>query len=171
MKSSHFPSQKASRRRVPKQSNDNTLQSAQPDRYYQQLLLAKTETPRLTRSIDDETPYKLFFAQPPATWPDVLPVGNGRLGAMVFGRPGLERIQLNEESIWDGDIRDRNNPRAGATVPKIRELFFAGKIAEAEALATSDMLSIPRRMPCYQTLGDLHLDLSSSGLTSSLSFN
>src|SRR5271170_5801688 len=107
---------------------------------------------------DDETPYKLFFAQPAATWPDALPVGNGRLGAMFFGRPGLERIQLNEESIWDGEIRDRNNPRAGAAVPKIRELLFAGKIAEAEALATSDMLAIPRRMPCYQTLGDLHLN-------------
>ncbi len=92
-------------------------------------------------------------------------MGNGRLGAMVFGRPGLERIQLNEESIWDGEIRDRNNPRATTAVPRIRELLFAGKIAEAEALATSDMLSIPRRMPCYQTLGDLHLDLSPSGLT------
>src|SRR5271170_8137793 len=114
---------------------------------------------------DDETPYKLFFAQPAATWPDALPVGNGRLGAMFFGRPGLERIQLNEESIWDGEIRDRNNPRAGAAIPKIRELLFAGKIAEAEALATSDMLSIPRRMPCYQTLGDLHLDFSPAGLT------
>ena len=116
-------------------------------------------------SDEDQTPYLLHFAQPAATWPDALPVGNGRLGAMVFGRPGLERIQLNEESIWDGEIRDRNNPRAAEAVPRIRELLFAGKIAEAEALATSDMLSIPRRMPCYQTLGDLHLDLSPCGLT------
>jgi len=114
---------------------------------------------------DDETPYKLHFAQPAATWPDALPVGNGRLGAMVFGRPALERIQLNEESIWDGEYRDRDNPKAGAAVPKIRELLFNGKIAEAEALALSDMMSIPRRMPCYQTLGDLHLDFSPSGLT------
>jgi alpha-L-fucosidase 2 len=133
--------------------------------------LAATLAPRRAWTLppsspaDDETSYKLFFEQPAATWPDALPVGNGRLGAMVFGRPSLERIQLNEESIWDGEIRDRNNPRAGAAVPKIRELLFAGKIAEAEALATSDMLSIPRRMPCYQTLGDLHLDLSPSGLT------
>ena len=114
---------------------------------------------------DDETPYKLHFNQPAATWPDALPVGNGRLGAMVFGNPSLERIQLNEESIWDGERRDRDNPRAGAAVPKIRELLFAGKIAEAEALALSDMMSIPRRMPCYQTLGDLHLDFSPCGLT------
>ena len=114
---------------------------------------------------DDPTPYKLFFNQPAAKWPDSLPVGNGRLGACVFGNPSLDRIQLNEESIWDGEIRDRNNPRAGEAVPKIRELLFSGKIAEAEALAYSDMLSVPRRMPCYQTLGDLHLDFSPSGLT------
>ena len=107
----------------------------------------------------------LHFAQPAATWPDALPVGNGRLGAMVFGAPSMDRLQLNEESIWDGERRDRNNPAAGEAVPKIRELLFAGKIAEAEAMAISDMLSIPRRMPCYQTLGDLHLDFAASGLT------
>jgi alpha-L-fucosidase 2 len=84
---------------------------------------------------------------------------------MVFGDPVIDRLQLNEESIWDGERRDRNNPRAGAAVPKIRELLFAGKIAEAEQMATSDMLSIPRRMPCYQTLGDLRLDFAASGLT------
>ncbi len=110
--------------------------------------------------------FVLHFAQPAATWPDALPVGNGRLGAMVFGQPALDRVQLNEESIWDGELRDRNNPRAGAAVPRIRELLFAGRIAEAEQLATTDMLSVPRRMPCYQTLGDLRLDFAASGLTS-----
>ena len=114
---------------------------------------------------DDDTPYKLFFHQPAAQWADSLPVGNGRLGACIFGNPSRERIQLNEDSIWDGEHRDRNNPKAGEAVPKIRELLFAGKVAEAEALALSDMMSIPRRMPCYQTLGDLHLDFTPSGLT------
>jgi alpha-L-fucosidase 2 len=109
---------------------------------------------------DDDTPYKLFFNQPATQWPDSLPVGNGRLGACVFGDPSTERIQLNEESIWDGELRDRNNPKAGAAIPRIRELLFAGKIAEAETLATSDLLAIPRRLPCYQTLGDLHLNFS-----------
>jgi alpha-L-fucosidase 2 len=83
---------------------------------------------------------------------------------MVFGHPTLDRVQLNEESIWDGERCDRNNPRAGAAVAKIRELLFAGKIAEAEQMALTDMLSIPQRMPCYQTLGDLHLDFSPMGL-------
>jgi alpha-L-fucosidase 2 len=113
--------------------------------------------------------YVLHFAQPAAQWPDALPVGNGRLGAMVFGQPALGRVQLNEESIWDGERRDRNNPRAGEAVPKIRELLFAGKIAEAEALASTDMFSIPQRMPCYQTLGDLRLDFAASGLTTDAS--
>jgi len=111
-----------------------------------------------TASDDESTPYKLFFDQPAAAWPDSLPVGNGRLGACIFGQPGKERIQLNEESIWDGEVRDRNNPQAGVTVEKMRQLLFAGKIAEAEALVAADFLAIPRRLPCYQTLGDLHLD-------------
>lgn len=119
---------------------------------------------------------RLFFQQPAAAWQDALPVGNGRLGAMVFGNTDVERIQLNEESIWDGEYRDRDNPRAGAAVPIIRQLLFEGKVHEAEALAVSDMLSMPRRMPCYQTLGDLTLDFSpansanaSAATTSSLS--
>src|ERR1700744_1927122 len=120
-----------------------------------------------SQSVENEpSPYTLHFAQPALKWPDALPVGNGRLGAMVFVAPGVDRLQLNEESIWDGEPnRDRNNPKAAAAIPRIRELLFAGNIAEAQALAVSDVLSIPRRMPCYQTLGDLHLDFSLMGLT------
>src|SRR4051812_18581642 len=113
----------------------------------------------------DWSSFKLFFNRSAPTWSDALPVGNGRLGAMVFGNPALERIQLNEESIWDGERRDRDNPDAATAVPEIRKLLFAGKVQEAEKLATSGMFSLPRRMPCYQTLGDLHLDFSPMGLT------
>lgn len=117
------------------------------------------------RSEDKPSAYTLHFAQPASKWPDALPVGNGRLGAMVFGAPALDRLQLNEESIWDGEPnRDRNNPKAAAAIPRIREMLFAGDIAEAQEFAVSDVLSIPRRMPCYQTLGDLHLDFSPMGL-------
>lgn len=120
------------------------------------------QAPQESASTGDEaTSYKLFFDQPAATWSDSLPLGNGRLGACVFGQPSRERIQLNEESIWDGEVRDRNNPQAGATVGKLRQLLFAGKVAEAEAMIPTDFLAIPRRMPCYQTLGDLHLDFGS----------
>jgi alpha-L-fucosidase 2 len=111
-------------------------------------------------------PFTLHFAQPASKWPNALPVGNGRLGAVVFGHPALERIQLNEESIWDGEPnRDRTNPGAAAAIPKVRELLFTGRIAEAEKLAISDVLATPRRLPCYQTLGDLHLDFAPLGIT------
>jgi alpha-L-fucosidase 2 len=110
-------------------------------------------------------PYLLHFAQPASKWPNALPVGNGRLGAMVFGGIAQERIQLNEESIWDGEPnRDRTNPAAAAAIPRIRAALFAGDVTLAEQMATDDLLSMPRRMPCYQTLGDLHLDLTPMGI-------
>ena len=156
MNSSAFPRRKVSRRRFLQGATVATAAAA----------LSQKRTWSAALPQDDDTPYKLFFRQPAAAWPDALPVGNGRLGAMVFGIPASDRIQLNEESIWDGERRDRNNPAAGAAVPRIRELLFAGKVHEAEALAVSDMLAIPRRMPCYQTLGDLWLDHAASGLAS-----
>ena len=99
----------------------------------------------------------LFFEQPAATWPDALPVGNGRLGAMIFGGTAKERLQLNEETVWMGEKRDRNNPQASRT-PEVRELLMAGKVHEAEALAQQVMMGTPQRLPCYQTLGDLWLE-------------
>jgi alpha-L-fucosidase 2 len=99
----------------------------------------------------------LFFDQSATTWPDALPVGNGRLGAMVFGNTAKERLQLNEETVWMGERRDRNNPQAGRT-PEVRALLMAGKVHEAEALAAKVMMGVPDRLPCYQTVGDLWLE-------------
>ena len=76
---------------------------------------------------------------------------------MVFGNPAKERLQLNEETVWMGEYRDRNNPQAGRT-PEVRKLLMAGKVHEAEALAAQVMMGVPDRLPCYQTLGDLWLD-------------
>lgn len=148
MKPMRIPRRKLTRRRF---LQNATLAAAATSTFSQRPLWASAP-------IDEPTPYKLFFQQPAIAWPDALPVGNGRLGAVVFGIPGRDRIQLNEESIWDGEHRDRNNPAADTAVPRIRELLFAGKVHEAEAMAVSDMLAIPRRLPCYQTLGDLWLD-------------
>ena len=76
---------------------------------------------------------------------------------MVFGNPAKERLQLNEETVWMGEYRDRNNPQASRT-PEVRKLLMAGKVHEAEALAAQVMMGVPDRLPCYQTLGDLWLD-------------
>ena len=100
---------------------------------------------------------------PAATWNEALPIGNGRLGAMVFGGIADERLQLNEETVWAGQKLDRVNPQAAASLPEIRRLLFAGKPAEAEAIADKTIISIPRRMPPYQTLGDLRLRFQLAG--------
>ncbi len=100
----------------------------------------------------------LWYLQPAAQWTQALPVGNGRLAAMVFGDPGREHLQLNEDTVWSGERRDRSNPEAPQAVPEIRRLLFEGHPAEAQALADRSMISIPRALPVYQTLGDLWLE-------------
>ncbi|MEO7144142.1 MAG: glycoside hydrolase family 95 protein [Bryobacteraceae bacterium] len=102
----------------------------------------------------------LWYRQPAAKWTEALPVGNGRLGAMVFGGVAEEHLQLNEDTVWAGEKRDRENPRGRAAVPEVRRLLFAGKPLQAEALAERDIISIPKRLPPYQTLGDLWLRFS-----------
>src|SRR5258708_19068333 len=77
----------------------------------------------------------LWYRQPAKVWNEATPIGNGRLGAMVFGGAPSERIQLNEYTVWAGEKRDRNNPAGKAAVPEIRRLLFDGKPREAEALA------------------------------------
>ena len=76
--------------------------------------------------------YKLWYDCPAQVWTEALPLGNGRLGAMVYGTPGTEQIQLNEESIWAGRPNNNANPDALEYIPKVRELVFAGKYLEAQ---------------------------------------
>ena len=102
---------------------------------------------------------KLWYRQPAEEWTDALPVGNGRLGAMVFGRVKQERIQLNEDSLWDGGPRDTNNPEAAQALPEVQRLLFEGKNAEAAELAGQTMMGIPCRVKSYQSLGDVQLEL------------
>ncbi len=103
---------------------------------------------------------RLWYRQPAAEWNEALPIGNGRLAAMVFGGVESERIQLNEETIWAGEKRDRNNPEGAHNLAEVRRLLFAGKLKEAEALADRTMIATTRRMPQYQPLGDLMLRFS-----------
>jgi hypothetical protein len=99
----------------------------------------------------------LWYRQPATQWVEALPIGNGRLGGMVFGGAAAEHIQLNEDTVWTGESRDRLNPEAAAALPEVRRLLFAGKPAEAEKLVNEKMMAIPLRMPPYQPLGDLHV--------------
>jgi alpha-L-fucosidase 2 len=106
---------------------------------------------------------RLWYRQPAANWNEALPVGNGRLAAMVFGGVESERIQVNEETVWAGERRDRTNPDGARALPEVRRLLFAGKVREAEELAEKSIIAVPKRMPPYQPLGDLLLALGGEG--------
>lgn len=106
----------------------------------------------------------LWFSREADTdWNAALPIGNGRLGAMVFGNVGDERIQLNEDTVWSGGGRDRINPDARAALPEIRRLLREGRPAEAEVLTQRCLGGIPDSMLLYQPLGDLWLATTHPG--------
>lgn len=99
----------------------------------------------------------LWYDTPATNWNEALPIGNGRLGAMIFGGVQHERLQLNEESVWTGKAIDFVNPDARKSLPKIRKLLFAGKYVEAQALASKTMMGDKKIISSYQTLGDLFI--------------
>jgi len=101
----------------------------------------------------------LWYRQPAVQWVEALPVGNGRLGAMVFGGVPGERIQFNEDTLWTGQPHDYTNPEALQYLPVVRKLLAAGKQREAERVAMEHMMSRPLRLPMYQPFGDLRLEL------------
>lgn len=100
---------------------------------------------------------KLMYRKPASVWEEALPLGNGRLGAMLFGSVITEQIQLNEDSVWYGGHVDRNNPDALERLPQIRELLLKGEIKEAEELMSYALSGTPQSQRHYQTLGDLNL--------------
>jgi len=101
---------------------------------------------------------KLWYKKPAGkTWTDALPVGNGRLGAMVYGNPEQEIIKLNESSVWAGGPNRNDNPDALAALPEIRKLIFEGKHAEAQALAAAKVESKTTNGMMYQPVGNLYV--------------
>ena len=100
---------------------------------------------------------KLIYAEPANKWGEALPVGNGRLGAMIYGGVEQEQIQFNEETLWTGEPHDYSHPGAAAHLNTIRQLLEEGKQDEAEALASETFMSIPLRQKKYQPFGDLIL--------------
>jgi alpha-L-fucosidase 2 len=119
----------------------------------------------LAAAASPSQPLALWFQQPTTNWNEALPVGNGRLGAMIFGGIDEETLQLNEDSLWDGYLRDTTNPKAILALPRVRQLLFDGKNSEATELAR-DMLGIPERIKSYQTLGNLRLSFATPGTPS-----
>jgi alpha-L-fucosidase 2 len=98
-----------------------------------------------------------------AQWDHAFPLGNGRIGAMVFGSVNRERIQLNEETLWMGGPRETDNPDARAALPEVRRLLFDGKPVEAYALAERMLMGKPWRLESYQSLADLRLTFDHEG--------
>lgn len=99
----------------------------------------------------------LWYRQPARNWVEAFPIGNGRLGAMVFGNVDWERIQLNEDTLYTSGARYANNPKALKALLEVRRLLFEGENKEAERLACDSMLGVPPGIPPYLPLGSLHL--------------
>ncbi len=110
--------------------------------------------------------YVLWYQQPAANWNEALPIGNGRIGAMVFGEVHKEVIQLNDESLWAGKPKSNINPNAKVALGEVRRLIFEDKNKEASELAGKSMMGIPERVESYQTLGDLVIQSIGGGKAS-----
>jgi len=103
---------------------------------------------------------KLWYSQPAKEWVEALPLGNSRLGAMVYGNPSQEELQLNEETVWGGGPHNNNNPDALKYLSEVRKLVFEGKSNEAEEIMNKEFRTPQNGMP-YQTIGSLFLHFPS----------
>ncbi|MBT2135770.1 glycoside hydrolase N-terminal domain-containing protein [Croceibacterium sp. LX-88] len=111
----------------------------------------------------DSASTRLWYRQPAATWEQALPVGNGRIGAMVFGGVAEERLQLNEDTLWSGGPYDPVNPKAHAALSEVRRLIEQGEFARAQALADEQVMARPLSQMAYQVLGNLTLTMAGQG--------
>lgn len=109
-----------------------------------------------------KSPLKLWYDTPAQKWVEALPVGNSRMGAMIFGSPAVERIQLNEETFWAGGPHNNNNPEGLAHLDDIRRLIFEGKEKMAEDLIQRYYMT-PHHGMSYLTLGSLLIDFKYPG--------
>jgi len=105
----------------------------------------------------------IWFDQPAKNWHEALPLGNGRLGAMVFGGVASDRLQLNEESLWAGKPLEAGPGDFPTHLAEVRRLVFAGQAAEAEAYGIKNLTATPTSFRSYEPLGDLWLDFGNGG--------
>lgn len=101
--------------------------------------------------------YRLWYNTPAEVWTEALPLGNSRLGAMVYGLPTTERLQLNEETIWAGQPNTNANKNSKPWVQKVQQLVFEGKFVEAQQMADDHLMSGSNNGMPYQTFGDLYI--------------
>ena len=101
---------------------------------------------------------KLWYQQPASKWTEALPLGNGRLGAMVHGRYDHELFQMNEESLWAGSPINNNNPESASHLKEIQDAIFRNQFDLAKELATKYMVGTPARIRSYQPLGNIRVD-------------
>ena len=102
----------------------------------------------------------LWYDTPASEWTEALPIGNGRLGAMIFGGFETEQIQLNEDTLYAGSPYDPNNPESLQALPEARRLIFAGKYKEAHDLVGAKMMAQPIKQMPYEPVGDVKLTFS-----------
>jgi alpha-L-fucosidase 2 len=112
----------------------------------------------VTRQDGDKDKLALWYDKPAREWVEALPVGNGRLGAMVYGRPLQERLQLNEDTLWAGGPYRFDNPGFKAALPRVRALIDEGKFIEARDLVAKEMIAKPATQMPYGAAGDLLFD-------------
>lgn len=122
---------------------------------------ARQKAADLERRIDQlmhPQPLALWYTHPATRWEEALPVGNGRLGAMVYGNPVHETLQLNEESIWAGSKINNDNPRAYPHLEALRKALFQNEYDSALAIAQQNFIGTPPEVRSYQPLGNLQID-------------
>ena len=125
-------------------------------------IMAAWTAPGIASESAGGDPLVLYYDKPAAKWVEALPVGNGRLGAMVFGGVNQERLQLNEGTLWAGGPYNPVNPQAKHALPQVRQLVNEGKYREAASLLSAKVMAKPLGQMPYQTVGDLQLTFSES---------
>ena len=118
-------------------------------------------------SFGQQNPMTLWYSKPAQKWTDALPVGNGRLGGMVYGGFRQEHIQLNEESVWAGSPVNNNNPGAKTHLKEIQTAIFKGDYKTARKLSNQYLVGTPPNIRSYQPLGDLFINFHWKGAPTS----
>jgi len=103
---------------------------------------------------------KMWYDKPAKVWNEALPVGNGSLGAMIYGDPQNEKVQLNEDSFWSGGPSRNDNPDALNALPEVRKLIFDGKYKEADSLINQKMTAKQLHGSMFQVVGNLNLSFA-----------